>query len=237
MRRSKLRRAGSIAAAYLLVAALAVLGWLWHSLPAEILLEPGQTLTLPRFAYVQPLRTAGSRNAASTQAAGSYQATLSIGGWLPVKTVRALVETRPVVTVCGTPFGVKMFSEGALIVGFSDLNTPDGTANPAKKAGLRLGDRVVRMDDTLTETNDAVHDALETAAGAGGPRVAEGPLSEHPCAWQHLHQQQDRGLWQNTGCIFRPGAGDGFCAGGCAGRCRDLDDCGRRGAQGIPHPH
>ena len=48
----------------------------------------------------------------------------------------------------GTPFGVKMFSEGALIVGFSDLNTPDGTANPAKKAGLRLGDRVVRMDDT-----------------------------------------------------------------------------------------
>ena len=122
MRRSKLRRAGSIAATYLLVAALAVLGWLWHSLPAEILLEPGQTLTLPRFAYVQPLRTAGSRNAASTQAAGSYQATLSIGGWLPVKTVRALVETRPVVTVCGTPFGVKMFSEGALIVGFSDLN-------------------------------------------------------------------------------------------------------------------
>lgn len=166
MRRSKLRRAGSIAATYLLVAVLAVLGWLWHSLPAEILLEPGQTLTLPRFAYVQPLRTAGSRNAASTQAAGSYQATLSIGGWLPVKTVRALVETRPVVTVCGTPFGVKMFSEGALIVGFSDLNTPDGTANPAKKAGLRLGDRVVRMDDTLTETNDAVHAALETAAGA-----------------------------------------------------------------------
>ena len=166
MRRSKLRRAGSIAAAYLLVAALAVLGWLWHSLPAEILLEPGQTLTLPRFAYVQPLRTAGSRNAASTQAVGSYQATLSIGGWLPVKTVRALVEARPVVTVCGTPFGVKMFSEGALIVGFSDLSTSDGTANPAKKAGLRLGDRVVRMDDTLTETNDAVHDALETAAGA-----------------------------------------------------------------------
>ena len=59
-----------------------------------------------------------------------------------------------------------MFSEGALIVGFSDLNTAKGTINPAKKAGLRLGDRVVRMDDTLTETNDAVHDALETAAGA-----------------------------------------------------------------------
>ena len=89
---------------------------------------------------------------------------MSIGGWLPVKTVRALVETRPVVTVCGTPFGVKMFSEGALIVGFSDLNTPDGTANPAKKAGLRLGDRVIRMGNTVTETNEQVHAALEAAA-------------------------------------------------------------------------
>ena len=327
MRRSKLRRAGSIAATYLLVAALAVLGWLWHSLPAEILLEPGQTLTLPRFAYVQPLRTAGSRNAASTQAAGSYQATLSIGGWLPVKTVRALVETRPVVTVCGTPFGVKMFSEGALIVGFSDLNTPDGTANPAKKAGLRLGDRVVRMDDTLTETNDAVHDALETAAGAPVQvvyiRNGEQFQTRLTPVWDSTAGQWRAGMWvrdssagvgtmtfvdnaagvfaglghpisdsdtgesvalrsgeivpcQIVGCtsgtvgspgelkgrflsthalgsicinsktgvygrtraaFFRPGAGDGFCAGGGAGRCRDLDDCGRRGAQGIPHPH
>ena len=199
MRRSKLRRAGSIAATYLLVAALAVLGWLWHSLPAEILLEPGQTLTLPRFAYVQPLRTAGSRNAASTQAAGSYQATLSIGGWLPVKTVRALVETRPVVTVCGTPFGVKMFSEGALIVGFSDLNTPDGTANPAKKAGLRLGDRVIRMGNTVTETNEQVHAALEAAAGAAVEvvyvRKGEQRQTTLLPVWDTQNAQWRAGMW------------------------------------------
>lgn len=144
MRRAKLRRFFRIAAAYLLVAILAALGWLWHSLPSEILLEPGQSLSLPRFSFIEPLRSTGSRNAASTQAVGSYQVTLSLGGWLPIKTVRALVETRPAVTVCGTPFGVKMFSEGALIVGFSDLNTAEGTVNPAKKAGLRLGDRVVQ---------------------------------------------------------------------------------------------
>ena len=225
MRRSKLRRAGSIAAAYLLVAALAVLGWLWHSLPAEILLEPGQTLTLPRFAYVQPLRTAGSRNAASTQAAGSYQATLSIGGWLPVKTVRALVETRPVVTVCGTPFGVKMFSEGALIVGFSDLNTPDGTANPAKKAGLRLGDRVVRMDDTLTETNDAVHDALETAAGAPVQVVYSRNGEPDPA---------DPRVGQHRRAVARRDVGAGFFR---RGRHHDLCGQCRRGVCRAWPPH
>ena len=199
MRRAKLRRFFRIAAAYLLVAILAALGWLWHSLPSEILLEPGQSLSLPRFSFIEHLRSTGSRNAASTQAVGSYQVTLSLGGWLPIKTVRALVETRPAVTVCGTPFGVKMFSEGALIVGFSDLNTAEGTINPAKKAGLRLGDRVVRMDGVLTETNDAVHDALEAAAGAPVRliyiREGEQFQTQLTPAWDSTAGQWRAGMW------------------------------------------
>ena len=54
MRRAKLRRFFRIAAAYLLVAILAALGWLWRSLPSEILLEPGQSLFLPRFSFIEP---------------------------------------------------------------------------------------------------------------------------------------------------------------------------------------
>ena len=166
MQRSKVRRWLRLAAVYALATAAAALGWLWHSLPSEILLEPGQALALPRFSWVEPLHQTGTRNAASTQAAGSYQMTLSLGGWFPVRTVRAFVAERPVLTVCGTPFGVKMFSEGALVVGFSDLNTADGFVNPAKKAGLKLGDRVIRMGQTPTETNDEVSEALAAAGGA-----------------------------------------------------------------------
>ena len=167
MRRPRVRRPFRAAAVYLLVAALMALGWLYRSLPSEIWLEPGQALLLPRFAWVEPLRSVGSRNAASTQVTGSYQATLSLGGWMPIKSIRAVVAARPTVTVCGTPFGVKMFSEGALIVGFSDINLEDGrTVNPAKEAGLRLGDRVIRMGAAQTETNDAVKEAVEAAGGA-----------------------------------------------------------------------
>ena len=155
-----------IIGAYLLVAAVAALGWLWCTLPEQVYLEPEQPLMLPRFGWVEPLRGYGSRNVASTRAAGSYQTTLALGGWLPVKTIRATVMQRPTVTVCGTPFGVKMFSEGALVVGFSEVHTAAGTVNPAKQAGLRLGDRVIRMGNTVTETNEQVHAALEAAAGA-----------------------------------------------------------------------
>ena len=77
---------------YLLVAAVAALGWLWCALPEEVYLEPEQMLTLPRFGWVEPLRGHGSRNVASTRAAGSYQTTLALGGWLPVKTIREMIS-------------------------------------------------------------------------------------------------------------------------------------------------
>ena len=166
MRKGRLHRWGKLALVYSVVILLAALGWLWHALPDEVSLEPEQPLSLPRFAWVEPLHGSGSRNVASTRAVGSYQATLALGGWLPIKTIRALVTERPTVTVCGTPFGVKMFSEGALVVGFSEVHTAAGAVNPAKLAGLRLGDRVIRIGQTQTETNEEVKTALEGANGA-----------------------------------------------------------------------
>lgn len=155
-----------LAAAYLLLALAAALGWLYSCLPDRVYLEPGQALYLPRFAWVEPQRGHGSQNVASTRAVGSYQTTLTLGGWLPIKTIRAVVTERPRVTVCGTPFGVKMFSEGALIVGFSEIGQAGGgTSNPAKEAGLRLGDRVICIGQTRTESNDAVKEALDAAEG------------------------------------------------------------------------
>ena len=66
MQRSKVRRWLRLAAVYALATAAAALGWLWHSLPSEIMLEPGQALALPRFSWVEPLHQTGTRNAAST---------------------------------------------------------------------------------------------------------------------------------------------------------------------------
>lgn len=74
-----------LAAAYLLLALAAALGWLYSCLPDRVYLEPGQALYLPRFAWVEPQRGHGSQNVASTRAVGSYQTTLTLGGWLPIK--------------------------------------------------------------------------------------------------------------------------------------------------------
>ena len=199
-RRKRRGRRGRLAAVYLLILLLAALGWLYQHLPGEVYLEPEQSLTLPRFAVVAPLHPVGSRNAASTRAVGSYQATLALGGWLPIKSIRVIVTERPTVTVCGTPFGVKMFSEGALVVGFSDLTAADGSsANPAKEAGLRLGDRVIRIGSQKTENNEEVHAALEAAAGQSVEvvyvRKGEQLLTSLTPVWDAAVEQWRAGMW------------------------------------------
>ena len=199
MHKSRVHRWIRLAAVYSAAAVLAALGWLWHALPDEIRLEPGQALCLPRFAWVEPLHGSGSRNVASTQAVGSYRATLALGGILPIKTIRALVTERPTVTVCGTPFGVKMFSEGALIVGFSEVHTAAGAVNPAKLSGLRLGDRVIRMGQTQTETNEEVKSALDAAAGSALEvvyvRKGEQRQTTLVPVWDTENAQWRAGMW------------------------------------------
>lgn len=194
------RRIRRTCAAYLLAASAAALGWLYSNLPDHILLEPGQALLLPRFAYIEPLGSGNTQNVVSTRTVGSYQTTLSIGGVFPVKTVQAVITPRRTVTVCGTPFGVKMFSEGALIVGFTDINGTDGVPmNPAKEAGLRLGDRVICIGDTTTESNDEVKAALDAAAGkpVRVVYVRDGEQQQTtltPC-WDAVAAEWRAGMW------------------------------------------
>ena len=158
-------RWGALALVYLLAALAAGLGWLYQRIPDTIYVEQGHAVQFAAFPYLSPQGDVGDLHTASTSQVGSYHTMLAIGGVLPVKEVRTIVTQRPVVTVCGTPFGIKMFSEGALIVGFSDLYTENGQANPAKEAGLKLGDLVVSVDGQPTLSNDALREVIELAGG------------------------------------------------------------------------
>ena len=64
--------------------------------------------------YLTVKKRQGSVAADSTTPDTSANVTLTLFGTLPVKTVRAVSTERRTVQVCGTPFGVKLFSDGAL---------------------------------------------------------------------------------------------------------------------------
>lgn len=123
-------------------------------------------LTLASMPWISVMETgSGAAPAGSTQKDSGRNVTLALWGVVPVKTVRAVTVQRRTVQVSGEPFGIKMFSAGALIVAFSDRSTVLGSENPAKEAGLRLGDLIVSAGGQAVRNNDELAAAVEQAAG------------------------------------------------------------------------
>ena len=95
----------------------------------------------------------------------TYNVNLKLFGVFPVKTAQVAVVDEMVVIPCGTPFGIKMFTDGVLVVGLGNIETAEGTVNPAKNAGLRVGDVLVSIDGKTVNTNEEVADIVSKSNG------------------------------------------------------------------------
>lgn len=135
-------------------------------LPDTFLVHQGQNIRVAGMPFLSSSPAGPVGPVASLASGTSYNADLTIAGVIPVKTVRAKVVQRRAVRVCGTPFGIKMFANGAMVVGFSDIRTAQGYRNPAKTAGLTMGDVIISVAGHETKSNEDVADALQQLAGA-----------------------------------------------------------------------
>lgn len=158
--------------AFLLLLAGACIAGLAAALPDTFYTADAPTaLQVASMPYLTAQKKQGSVAADSASPDASANVTLALFGVLPVKTVRAVNTPRRTVQVCGTPFGVKLFSDGALVVAFSDRYTALGSENPAKAAGLRLGDLIVSAGGREVRSNDDLTTAIQAANGRPLPVV------------------------------------------------------------------
>ena len=66
----------------------------------------------------------------------------------------------------GHTVGIKLFSEGVLVVGLSELETAKGTAAPAKDCGLKVGDFILAADGAEVESTEHFQSLMAAAGGA-----------------------------------------------------------------------
>ncbi len=161
----KILKAVCFSSSFLIVTVYAVAVWASMLLPDSFTVPENTAVQLAEMPYITVQQT-GEVMAADASTGTSYNTQLSLGGVIPVKTVRAQVATRRYVRVCGTPFGIKMFASGAMVVGFSDIYTEYGYQNPARTAGLKLGDVIKSIAGMSTRTNEDVTSALQKAGGS-----------------------------------------------------------------------
>ena len=79
-------------------------------------------------------------------------------------------QTTPTVCVGGMPFGVKFYTEGILVVGFCDVDvnsTGGGTRNlnPARDAGLKMKDVIVKINGETPLCAATLTQAVEESGG------------------------------------------------------------------------
>lgn len=68
----------------------------------------------------------------------------------------------------GMAFGVKFFTEGAIVLGTTGVETASGVVSPAKDAGLRAGDIIIRAGGMEF---DSAKELAELISGCGGKPI------------------------------------------------------------------
>ena len=94
-----------------------------------------------------------------------YQAELTLFGAIPVKTVSVTVVPEREVIPCGTPFGIKMFTDGVMVVGIAEIQTESGMLNPAEQAGIQTGDILISVDGSEVNRNEEIAALVEQSGG------------------------------------------------------------------------
>lgn len=95
----------------------------------------------------------------------SYNVNLKLFGIFPVSTVQVDVVDDTFVSVLGTPFGIRLYTDGVLVVDVSDVDTENGNVSPAKKAGIEKGDIILKIDGKSVASNEDIAKIIEESNG------------------------------------------------------------------------
>ena len=95
----------------------------------------------------------------------NYPAQLKLFNIIPIKTVHVSVTPNIEVTPCGTPFGIKIYTQGVIVIDISDVNTSQGVCSPAKLSGLEKGDIITHINDLEVKSNEEFEQILQKSKG------------------------------------------------------------------------
>lgn len=153
--------------------------YLSATLPDSFVVAAGSPLILSEYLQVSserilPENYSPANNNAFMAAAVSPEAIevgtsrteqLRLLGIFPIKNVTVTEVEEPAVIPCGTPFGIKMLTEGVMVVELTGFDSGNGISSPAKDAGIDKGDIIVSISGRNVSTNADVSRIIE---GSGG---------------------------------------------------------------------
>ncbi len=111
-----------------------------------------------------------SDDSEAVTAAGVYSTSLDTDikllGIFPVKSAQVEQVEEKLIVPCGNPFGIKLNTDGVLVVGMGEVKTDSGMCCPAKEAGFEEGDAILTAGGETVYTNEDMEKIVKNSSGA-----------------------------------------------------------------------
>ncbi len=147
--------------------ALCAVGYLQTALPDSYSIVSGSELyissKLPL--SVEYKGNTAAQSIASAQTGDKYTADIDLLGIIPVKDASVTVVDEKQINVLGNAFGIKLYTDGVLVIDISSVDTKQGNVQPAKDAGLKIGDSITYIDGVKIESNADISYIIENSDG------------------------------------------------------------------------
>lgn len=146
-----------------------LLGVAEQTVPDELYVAQGHMPWVGRLCVAAPKEPASQvqlhlADTAPAQAQ-EYDVEVKLLNLFPVKSSHVTVTQRSYVIPGGTAFGLRLYTNGVVIVGMDPVETKEGSVNPAKEAGLKEGDVLISVDGHPVSRNEEVSQIFK---GCGG---------------------------------------------------------------------
>ena len=143
------------------VAVLGLAGYYAHQLPDSYKLGQDSSFDLNTL-FTVSAKPCGSDIAAGAETYATHSRnTLMLFGTVPIKDVETAAEARPMLVPCGEPFGIKLITDGVLVV---DLQETSGKC-AARDCGIQKGDVLLSIDGKVVKSNEDVAAAVAQSGG------------------------------------------------------------------------
>jgi len=98
-------------------------------------------------------------------AGDTFQVDLKMFGVIPFSKTTLEVVDEMHVQVLGTPFGMKLYTDGVLVIEISEVETKNGKCCPAKDAGLKVGDYIKTANGNEITCNEDLGEVVKASGG------------------------------------------------------------------------
>ncbi len=156
----------AIMANMMILTVLGVIIYYNRSLPNNYYVSTGDELKISHLIEAAPC--VGTYSKGFSIPAGSNEikrVELRLLGIIPIKTVNIQEMNKPMLIPCGNPFGIKLMTDGVIVVELSSFETDEGIKAPAIDAGIKTGDVIKTINGKKILSNNDIAEAVEESCG------------------------------------------------------------------------